>query len=419
MQFVLPDGFFAAKDEPLVIELRMADCTEPLLGSSPIAVPSDASGAFALRDDGLGPDALAGDGIYSADFIPRYRGPLAFSATAAPGGLTLVATLVGQVIEVPAYQRIDVPFDWIDPSLGAPLAVHGDDSAVSLPLPFTFPLYGLPRTSVVVSSNGYLTFGSDGTDFSNDPIPSPAQPNALIAPYWDDLDPSLGGEIRWLAQGSAPDRRFTVTWLDVPYFGGGTRASFQVTLYEADAGIAFRYLDIEGGDGGHDHGVSATVGVEDDSGSLGYAIPTGMGLLESGQAIELRIAPSTCVTGPHNDADSDGVCDVDDNCPYAWNPDQRDAGGVGQSHPDGTGDACQCGDVNRDGVVNGSDSTLIQRLALGQLPAAIADALDPAMCPVFMGDPDAGCSGMDAVVVRRAALGLSPPISPICAHALP
>ncbi len=41
----------------------------------------------------------------------------------------------------------------------------------------------------MISSNGYLTFGSSGNDYSNDPIPSSSQPNDIIAPYWDDLKP--------------------------------------------------------------------------------------------------------------------------------------------------------------------------------------------------------------------------------------
>src|SRR5271157_2429286 len=52
------------------------------------------------------------------------------------------------------------------------------------------------------------------------------------------------------------------------------------------------------------------------------------------------------------DTDGDGILDPYDNCPYTYNPDQKDSGGVGSgSPPDGIGDACQCADVNNDGFV--------------------------------------------------------------------
>jgi len=56
-----------------------------------------------------------------------------------------------------------------------------------------------------------------------------------------------------------------------------------------------------------------------------------------------------------DDADGDGVCDAEDNCPDWSNPSQRDANG------DGRGDACTCGDVNGNGVVNAVDVAHLAR----------------------------------------------------------
>jgi len=50
---------------------------------------------------------------------------------------------------------------------------------------------------VRVSSNGFLTFDVNGTQWLNDSIPSVAAPDDIIAPFWDDLDPSLAGGVYW------------------------------------------------------------------------------------------------------------------------------------------------------------------------------------------------------------------------------
>ena len=99
------------------------------------------------------------------------------------------------------------------------------------------------------------------------------------------------------------------------------------------------------------------------------------------------------------DADGDGVADADDNCPYAANPDQTDTGGVGPlAAADGIGDACQCGDVNGDGRVTGTDAVVIRRAFLVPPKATMTK---PDLCDV---GATAGCTQSDAVVIRRALL---------------
>ena len=53
--------------------------------------------------------------------------------------------------------------------------------------------------------------------------------------------------------------------------------------------------------------------------------------------------------GTSSDSDSDGVLDINDNCPNTPNPDQADTDG------DGQGDACD-DDIDGDGVLNGDDN---------------------------------------------------------------
>lgn len=104
------------------------------------------------------------------------------------------------------------------------------------------------------------------------------------------------------------------------------------------------------------------------------------------------------------DTDADGVQDGLDNCPLAANPDQLDSGGLATATPDGIGDACQCGDVTGNGIVNGQDANAIQRYAVGaQSPLFVV----PGNCDV---SGNGSCNGQDANAVKRAALGQTSPL---------
>jgi cysteine-rich repeat protein len=62
-----------------------------------------------------------------------------------------------------------------------------------------------------------------------------------------------------------------------------------------------------------------------------------------------------CVGTASGDADIDGVCDAVDNCPVLPNPLQEN------SDPLFAGDACQCGDLSDNGVVDAADLEIAQK----------------------------------------------------------
>ena len=65
---------------------------------------------------------------------------------------------------------------WID-ATNATGRTLSDDSAMSVPIGFTFPFSADPFTDVYVGSNGLLGFGSAPTAYVNAPIPSAAAPS--------------------------------------------------------------------------------------------------------------------------------------------------------------------------------------------------------------------------------------------------
>jgi thermitase len=186
-------------------------------------------------------------------------------------------------------------FDWLDASGGANTALSVDDGFVSVPLPFEFTFNGETKTSLLISTNGYLTFGSIGTAYNNTSIPIPANPNDLVAPFWDDLNPAAGGGIYYTTLGDAPDRRFVVEWNGVPRFSPGSpnygegALTFEVVLVEGSGDILFQYQTLSGPGAS---GGSATVGIEYATGASGvqYAYNTPDSLQES---MAIKFSPST------------------------------------------------------------------------------------------------------------------------------
>lgn len=160
---------------------------------------------------------------------------------------------------------------------------NGDDSGAIVSLGFDFDFYGETFDEIGISTNGYLSFDkhlyrndsmwtgtiADLTDYGNDPIPFPYEPDALIAPFWDDLMPSSHGDVYYQTLGEEPNRFFVVEWNDVahyPWSGVSTRNTFQVILFEGSNDILFQYLTQSGvGDVGQAvaQGGSATIGLED------------------------------------------------------------------------------------------------------------------------------------------------------------
>lgn len=155
-------------------------------------------------------------------------------------------------------------FNWVDISGTGTPVVLTDDAFLEVTLPFTFSFYGVDQSLIKVCSNGYLTFGTDGTDFSNDPIPDTIDPNNLIAPFWDDLNPVEGGTIHYESSSS----EFTVQYTDIEHYVGGGEIgtyTFQVTL-KASGEIIYQYLSVTGVLN------SATIGIEDPAGVDGLEV---------------------------------------------------------------------------------------------------------------------------------------------------
>ena len=162
-----------------------------------------------------------------------------------------------------------------------------DDGYFDLSLAgFDFKFYGTPVDNTRISTNGYLTFGSDGTAGDNVALPNADSPNAIVAPFWCDLNLSLAGSISWGLYGTAPNRQLVIEWYQVPSTAAGTETySFEIILYESTDKIKFQYLDVDSGSA-YDHGSLATVGIENFDGTRASQYSFNAASLSNGQAIE-------------------------------------------------------------------------------------------------------------------------------------
>ncbi|BBB32246.1 MSHA biogenesis protein MshQ [Thermotomaculum hydrothermale] len=155
-----------------------------------------------------------------------------------------------------------------------------DDDKVIINIGFDFYFGCTSYNQVIIGSNGFLQFGNDTGFFrqynntslpvtSNPPSPPssscPSSPaDNFIAAYWDDLDPGSGGKVYYQTMGSVPNRIFIVEFYRVKRYGGNTRYTFEVILYEKTGDIKCQYKE-------NCTGNSATVGVEiDDNDYIQY-----------------------------------------------------------------------------------------------------------------------------------------------------
>jgi hypothetical protein len=167
------------------------------------------------------------------------------------------------------YRSVQDTYAFVDASVGTRLDLNCDDCGTTIDIGFPFEFFDDTHTEVTVSSNGYLTFGDDGGAPGGRCFPTQSTPNDAIAVFWDDLDPSAGGDVYALVEGEEPNRRLTVLWDGVPSYADGGTATFEVTLFETSGRILMQYDDVDfTGTSPSDFGGNAVVGVENATGRV-------------------------------------------------------------------------------------------------------------------------------------------------------
>ncbi|MER5702813.1 carboxypeptidase regulatory-like domain-containing protein [Micromonospora sp. NPDC002296] len=168
---------------------------------------------------------------------------------------------------------------------GTVLPLTGDDAVATVQLPFAFPFYGGAYRSAWVDTNGVLSFTDPGGSHpytGGGQLPAPADPNALVAPFWDDLVVDASASVRTATTGTGSGQRFVVEWRNVHRKGNtAQRLSFEAVL-APDGTVSTNYDQL---DNAAEKGANAIVGIEADAGEDGLTYSAGEPVLANGQAI--------------------------------------------------------------------------------------------------------------------------------------
>jgi hypothetical protein len=205
------------------------------------------------------------------------------------------------------------PYDWhdiTDPGLTwTDVGLNCDDCTTTVSMPFNFMFYGNTYNSMMVSSNGWLSFSSWGSSYlSNYSIPTTTDPDNIIAPFWDDLDMAdLADGIYTTTIGTAPNRIFVVLYNYVYHYNSTSASNgpltFEVLMYEGTNDIVIQYKTLQGTYG---NGNSCTVGIENIDGTVGIEytyntidkIYTGLAILFTLETFEVDLTPQAKFWAP-------------------------------------------------------------------------------------------------------------------------
>ena len=114
-----------------------------------------------------------------------------------------------------------------------------DDSSASVPIPFSFPFYGIGQTAAFVNSDGNITLVEEDHSSTERDIGRLVTGPPRIAPFFADLDPSTGtGKVFVNAANDA----YTVTWCNVRGFESTRSTTVQATLLP-DGSVEMKFSD--------------------------------------------------------------------------------------------------------------------------------------------------------------------------------
>ncbi|MCJ7448914.1 MAG: hypothetical protein MUO72_14605 [Bacteroidales bacterium] len=139
------------------------------------------------------------------------------------------------------------------------------------PTGFNFTFFGNTYSQFYVRANGLVMFTDPDDQYNTEAdIPAAPTPNNYIAPFWDNLSIMDGGNILYRTIGASPNRKCIIQFKNMGFDPVPTPlGTFSVILYETTNVIQIQYRLIVDPYSPQSHGESATIGLENSTGSDG------------------------------------------------------------------------------------------------------------------------------------------------------
>ncbi len=173
-------------------------------------------------------------------------------------------------------------YDWIDISgVGIPVSfTHNDVASGPFDIGFDFTFYGETYDQFIINPNGWIGFGDDNTAWQNTSIPSPSAPRPAILAFWDDLDPLLGGAVSYYSNGIDS----LVVWFNNVEHWHTTPGTYNFEIIIHSTGnIIYQYMSVSGVLN------SATIGIQNESGTIGLEVAYNETYVHNNLALEFYI----------------------------------------------------------------------------------------------------------------------------------
>ena len=204
-------------------------------------------------------------GTLSQDVIDAVNAAIAGRSELSFDGTTL--TYTAPVPYVMTYDPAGSGFVDIS-GTGTALSLLDNDASLQS-LGFNFDFFDATYTEIYVGSNGVITFGAAATDPNNVDLSSGPVLGGTpaILGFWDDLDPPNGGTVYFQTDGAG---NAIIQWENLSHAStpANNGLTFQVVLNGATGEFSVYYDDTDYAGTGLDDGLSATIGIQDGSGTI-------------------------------------------------------------------------------------------------------------------------------------------------------